>query len=408
MGNQTLKPEQIKLILHIGQHKTGSKALQAFLAEHANSLRRTGILYPQLQNAHHNIQAYKNSHYRLFALLRREALVNAGEPEEAMRFWNEQSAFCYPFNSVHELFTSFEKERLQAGAKTLVLSAEDLFDMHTAHETEFSLSLISIASAILTQVIAEFGYDPMIVIYLRRQDYLLGAHYSQYIKGNPSAILDFDSFADKFSARLDSYNILIPWSEYFGGERILIRPYESSNLPFGIVPDFFIHALGFPVPVDWVLSKQNVETINASPDRDFLEFIRIQNKRALLGLATFNHKDVLKTALLEPTYKHNTKGISSWLSPSSRRALLDIHEHNNSKIVKLFMTKKEKSLFSEELPQENDNWSKYNGLSAERAIEIATRLHKIHELRQSKKWKTRIFYIGIGFFLTIIFWANIN
>ena len=61
-----------RLILHIGQHKTGSKALQAFLAHNRLHLLAHGILYPNGSLKAVGVPAYRNSHYLLYALLRHQ------------------------------------------------------------------------------------------------------------------------------------------------------------------------------------------------------------------------------------------------------------------------------------------------------------------------------------------------
>ena len=67
-----MKPPEF--LIHIGQHKTGSKALQFFCARHAASLRQRGSLYEVDGRFSQGIRAYAVSHHRLFALLRREAM----------------------------------------------------------------------------------------------------------------------------------------------------------------------------------------------------------------------------------------------------------------------------------------------------------------------------------------------
>ena len=56
-------------VFHIGQHKTGSKALQSFLAHNHRRLLEHQIHYPIGADPLHGIRAYAISHYRLFALI---------------------------------------------------------------------------------------------------------------------------------------------------------------------------------------------------------------------------------------------------------------------------------------------------------------------------------------------------
>ena len=97
-----------QIILHIGQHKTGSKALQSLLAQHALSLANQGCFYPVTDASHKKNQAYANSHYRLFALLRIATLQHLGKKESAERVWTEQRDFCLPHKSLGAMFDSMD------------------------------------------------------------------------------------------------------------------------------------------------------------------------------------------------------------------------------------------------------------------------------------------------------------
>ena len=72
----------------------------------------------------------------------------------------------------------------------------------------FSIGLVEAGSKILASLVADFNYDPLVVVYLRRQDHLLGAHYAQFIKGSSCNDLDFASFSKIFSPRLETWT---PW-----------------------------------------------------------------------------------------------------------------------------------------------------------------------------------------------------
>ena len=119
------------------------------------------------------------------------------------------------------------RERL--GAIRVVISAEDLFDMQTAHETEFSRELVEAGARRLARLAADFGYDVRIAVYLRRQDHLLAVHYAQYIKGSSVNDVDFDEFAEAFAPRLDSWSILTAWVAAFGPEHV--RYAHTNGLP---------------------------------------------------------------------------------------------------------------------------------------------------------------------------------
>jgi hypothetical protein len=368
---------RLRLILHIGQHKTGSKALQSFLAHHTSALKGRKILYPSQDPASLGVWAYAISQYRLFALLRKEAMEACGELRAASRFWQEQKVYAEPFESVRSLLEASVKQAFRDRAETLLLSAEDLFDMHSAHELDFSMDRIGAATQRLARILTELEYDTTVVVYLRRQDHLLGSHYVQYIKGSNQNDLDFATFAKAFKPRLRLCEILTHWASAFGVTRIKVRRYEPSALPSGIVPDFFLHVLGFPVPEGWAPPPRHPESLNWTPAREFVEFIRILNRRQASGLTVFRREDVLEAALPDETFHQRAVGISAWLSPKARRSILQTHAAGNAEIAGRFLLGSAQTLFMEPVPKANEKWQEYPGLSPSRAIEIALRIHEI-------------------------------
>jgi hypothetical protein len=361
------------LILHIGQHKTGSKALQSFLARHRQALRDHQILYPIEEKPSHGIQAYANSQYRLFALVRRESIAARAGETAAARYGEQQRDACRPYESAGSLFEDLEAERVALGLSRMVLSAEDCFEMQTAHEIEFSLELVEEGAHRLARLASEFGHEPQIVVYLRRQDHLLGSHYGQYIKGSPVHDLDFEEFAQAFALRLDSWCILSRWAAVFGPDRIRVRPYERGSMPGGIVPDFFKHVLGFRVPDDWIEPPADVESLNRGLGRDFIEYIRILNSRNRRGQVIFAREDVLEAALRSG----DPAGIADWLSPRARRDLLASYSEGNAAIASEFLGRQDGRLFAEPPPHDDEGWNPYAGLTPEKATAISLAVHEI-------------------------------
>jgi hypothetical protein len=355
-----------RLLLHLGQHKTGSKALQAYLAHNRQVLRELGILYPVEDSPAHTIPAYSHSQFRLFALLRRDALAITSVEAAARVFWEPLAGYCQPFTTTRDLFESWEAERLRLGSESLLVSAEDLFDMHTAHELGFSLAVVQVGARLLAELAAAFAYDVRLVVYLRRQDHLLGTHYGQLIKGSSAQDLDMAAFATAFGPRLDSRRLLSCWEAAFGREAIQVRPYEPELLPAGIVGDFFPNVLGLPVPARCREPEADVESVNRSLGRDFIEYLRLLNRRQANGQEVCSRDAVLRTALRHQAALGGPRGIAAWLSPRQRRQLLDRHGSGNAHIARAFLGREDGRLFAEPLPTDT-GWRPYSGLTAETA-----------------------------------------
>ena len=375
------------IIFHIGQHKTGSKALQSFLAHNHQRLLDHHILYPIDEGPRHGVRAYAISQYLLFASIRREALAVCADQARADRYWEGQRGYCAPHDSAFSLFEAVATQRERMGATRVIMSAEDLFDMQTSHEIAFSLELVEAGARRLARLAADFGYEARVVVYLRRQDHLLGAHYGQYIKGSPVHDVDFDEFAVAFSPRLDSRRILSAWSSAFGPGRIHVRAYERPAMPDGIVPDFLHQISIFPVPAEWTQPELDVESVNRSPGRDWIEYIRILNRRTALSQPVFARDDVLETALRAEPFGDVPAGIASWLSPVARRELLATYFDGNDAIARDFPGRGAAGLFEECPPGGDEHWKPYAGLTAPRATAISLAVHETVVGRT--KWAAR-------------------
>jgi hypothetical protein len=339
-----------QLLLHIGQHKTGSKALQAFLACHQESLREIGVCYPLDPQPVDNSTAYGFSHFRLYKLLR-----DGLDP--------------------HPFLSAADAACRAAGARYLVLSAEDLIDMQSAHETAISLDRIRQAARALSESAERLGYDLRVVVYLRRQDHLLGAHYIQYIKGSSSNDMEMAEFARAIAPRLDSSGSVAIWEE-LGRDRIQVRPYERNFMPGGVVADFFKEVLDLPVPAGEI--PTGVEVENRSIDRDHVEFIRLVNR----GHFKLNRDIVLEVAH-KVTNLAGPKGIAAWLSPRERRDLLERHAAGNARIARELTQCH--VLFREPLPEDAE-WQPYGGLSPARCRAILWAVCLRSAQRSLRRW----------------------
>lgn len=355
-----------KVILHIGQHKTGSKALQSYLALNADKLRERGILYPLGTSPGHQIAAYSNSHFQCYVLARHEAMMACGENAAAGQFWSAYGQYCTPYTTLDQLLDIYETERMHIGAHTIIISAEDLFDMQSAHEMHFSPQWVSHAAHAFHNCALRLGWEPEIAAYLRRPDHLLNAHYAQFIKGDTRNTLDFETFSIDFKPRLDSLGILNIWAAVFRPEHLHVRPYELGSLPGGIVPDFFEHLLGFLPGRDWAQVPSNLESSNITPGRAYIDLMREINIRISKNLPAPAREAVLQCAF---AYRSVNDPAASWLSPAARYRLTNHYRKDYQEISKHYCKLADHDFFTEAWPQANEDAAiKPDVLSAEHML----------------------------------------
>ena len=315
-----LTEQSPKVIFHIGQHKTGSKALQSFLSINRENLLRHNIFYPQGSSLKRLEGVYHHSHFLLYVLAKYECLNAHRSDYASENFWKTHRKFC-AHDSVVSFFEFVEKSRKENKAHTIIFSAEDLFDMQTAHELSFDEGWILYASNLLAQSARKVGWDPNLVVYLRRPDQLLNAHYAQFIKGSDLNHLSFDAFHTTFKPRLDAINILKAWENSFSKEKMQVRPYENIFMHGGIVRDFFENILGFLPDENWLTPHEDIEFSNKTPSKVYIDLIRESNLARSQGLPGIPKLSILELAFKDITRKSNP----NWMGTETTQQFLDLY-----------------------------------------------------------------------------------
>jgi hypothetical protein len=253
----------MRLILHIGQHKTGSKALQYFLSLNAQVLQRHHVNYAT-SFSDTSAPAYQHSHHHWF-----------------------QALFTYTEEKTSERLAQFETiviTHIQAakdqGSEICIISSEDLWLMQTAHELDWQMHRIQTAVSVIRSLCDRFNLKLEVVLYLRDQSGFLKASYAQYIKGESRGTMNFDTFRRRFQDRLDHEAIINTWKNQLPDGALHIRPYQSQA-SWDIRQDFLEHVLERPStdmqftwPQDTVLSS---EARNRTPHTFKIYWLRLRN-----------------------------------------------------------------------------------------------------------------------------------
>jgi hypothetical protein len=143
-----------RLIMHVGMHKTGTKALQSYLLENRLQLAEGGVHYPTAGLVHLGGDQYTPGHHQI-----------------PFDFFSEGGSAS---------FAAVLQQMRLVQAATVVLSSEEflpLMDLPGAVET-------IVASA------RELGYEPAAVVYLRAQPDSLESTYSELAKGSRAANIE--------------------------------------------------------------------------------------------------------------------------------------------------------------------------------------------------------------------------
>ena len=367
-----LKPS---LVVHIGQHKTGSKALQSFLAHNRIALRDRGVLYPAGNYPCAGIRAYAISQYRLYALIRHEAIRECLGGDAAAFYWRQQGRFCIPFDSARCLFEAIDAELRRFNLGQVVVSAEDLFDMHTAHEPPFCPSSSRWGLADSPNL-----HRTSVTMPASRSICAARTTCSALITYSSSRAVPSMMLTSKCSPRRSPPGLTRVGSS--PGGRMYLDPTGCSCA-----------ATSRP-PYRAESSPTSSSMCWGSPSRP-TACNRLPTPSRSTGRSTVTSSSSSGSSIAGPRQANRSlrgrrprdlpasrdpgagsAGISAWLSPAARRDLLHAYQEGNAAIARDFLRRTDGRLFDEPWPKNADGWEPYLGLSPERARTIAMAVHQ--------------------------------
>ncbi len=283
----------MKLILHIGTHKTGTSALQQFLYANRTPLAAAGFHYA---TPLHGLQEANVIEHAL----------NVGMGDIVRTF------FAKHLNLAE-----------RRGAHTLVASAENFYAMSVldamqrrelcADAVERDRALVETLRSLMPMDIRTC----QTVCYFRRPDRYAESLYSQHVKRGILFDGTFDEFLPIITPALFYNEHMRVWSDVFGESSCIVRLYEPVR--DDIVSDFVKHVLG----IGDITPFSDIKWYgNERVSRDALEFKRERN-----GRTRFYERDMERTILrlvdeemelrkTEPDY------FQDFLSPYARAELL--------------------------------------------------------------------------------------
>jgi len=222
-------------------HKTGTSAVQSYLAHHRDILYKAGIFYPPTHSfeAHHGLSSRLNS--------------NRTSLEDAIK-------------NVNRTLTTMSN---MSDSDTLLLSSE-----------MFSENVDPRSFKYLPEIFSEIDF----VIYVRRQDELLESAYNQQVKQNGESrlITDYKPYLTNIYEHLKWFEDSVPNS------RVKAFVYDKSHLlNANVVNDFLQKALNIDKPKLNHTNKKKLVNKSLSPIACLLmarvnELIRDKSERGLV------------------------------------------------------------------------------------------------------------------------------
>lgn len=234
------------LVLHIGTGKTGTSAIQRFLADNRSRLASQGVLVPYSPG---------RGRHALLSLY--------GKPDSrvvAQPAWRN-TAFTTPDEMRDWLTGALAAEVRDSACDTIVMSDEALFGAGPG------------AISALQRGMANLFDRTLLVVYLRRQDAHARTRYKQtLIEGKEHTLTEFlgknlRTGLWRYADRLDAIAAARPW------DRIVARPYATDWLRDGSVVADFLAVAGLPGEG----ADAAPRAVNTSLDARCGEFLRRRN-----------------------------------------------------------------------------------------------------------------------------------
>jgi len=285
-------PDQKKLFIHIGAHKTGTTAIQSFLALNRKTLRKAGVLYPGDSDNHYKIS------------------LEISELDNPL------------IDSSSQLFQVIQQIKTEyPGFHTVILSTEGFWEI----VKEKSINMFREA-LLMTGI----EFDIEIIFYCRRQDTWLESAYQQHVKQiNMRISRTFQEFLERKTLfkTIEYFNRLENWARVFGRGSIRVNVYsrdtdivDSFGYYVGILPGINVEKPP--------LSKSNMGLRPAS-----IEFVRLLN---LLGV---EDKDFVKAVKHLAALEYKPIGNYNFLNPHDQVYIMDYFNQQNVKLAQAYLNK---------------------------------------------------------------------
>lgn len=324
-----------KVIIHIGAPKTGSTTLQKFLEDNRQALLSQRWLYPT------SITRGFGQHDLAF-------LLSGAYPE-----W----ASTQPF-SLDEQIQKLRKEISGHHSPRLLLSSENFYLLCPPKKLALAMESLGFAKS-----------EVAIIIYLRRQDDAHLSWYNQKVKAQGYCGTVKQSISESLDL-WDYFTRLSSWTEAFGEECLIVRPYRIDQLKKGDVRSDFLDRLG-------VESKGfmfSTEKHNTRLNYDIMQFQLRINKLALSisQKRSFHRELVALSAISESNGCFDDPPL---LDHSDKVALMARYEIGNKQIMHRFPECK--TLFEENICKATDPAGpSYSKLTPEKTSLILAWLEK--------------------------------
>lgn len=308
-----------KLYLHIGTPKTGTSAIQVFMAKNRNLLKKKGYSYPDFGLKFEGIGANRNAHF----------LVQRYFDSKKKRDYKKESELQEKGFSL--LLQNLDKY------ENVVISDEGIWNGF-----EF---MDNFWKNLYTRV-TEAGHEIKVIVYVRRQDTFIQSYWAQQVK--ETSQLSFKEYMEekRYEKCHLQYDVSLgKIAEVVGRENMIVRVYEKGQY-YGKNPSLisdFLHVIGLELTEEYQSSDA---IVNRSIDGKCLEIKRILN-----NMPEFKQKrgfivDYMREVSQKESKSSDYSRAACFL-PEQKEAFLNLFAKGNEIVAKEYLNKPSGVLFEE-------------------------------------------------------------
>ncbi len=303
------------IFLHIGMNETGTTSLQNTLYANRQILLENNLLYSETGLTNPETCHYKFSTWFGF----RD--INAG---------------IMPKSDLSQELAELNAEIERSECSNIIISSECFVLPGNFEALESFLS----------------QYQVRIIVYLRRHDDWWVSLYSQALKmvSNPpwpAGLTGYLDFNQQNCPRIGDYRALLDkWAEVFGGENLIVRPFEQEQNQPNLITDF-LTAIGFsnlPAKI-----RHPEKLANLSLSYNATELLEIASKIKVTEKQCDKIKQFACAMKSSPSNQH-------WLSPEQRMRLIDKYQADYRYIAETYMNRAEGQLFHSATIEPDPDW----------------------------------------------------
>lgn len=218
-----------ELVLHIGTIKTGSSFLQRYLSTNVSTLERSGWNYPDfLGHENHRVLCLPFEEVVTIDHVQRSMVDSASRARSADR-WAQQFS-----------------EHVKPGQRWIITAERFSSRLQSPTEVQAAVGFLR-----------RFFDDITVVVFFRRQEFVLPSAYSQFVKASGSRDWSWE-FCEMRLPAFDYDAMYQRWSEAVGPDNIRAVPYlESSKRDPGKLLTEFAAASGIVIGPGWVTPTES-------------------------------------------------------------------------------------------------------------------------------------------------------